>query len=391
MPGEHTGTRAFRMRRSDSGSEDDVRIVVLEATAVTLETAVRPEAEGLALLPSDNIRMCLAEAPGHNSPGMRKEKRPRADGASSGCFLREGYVPGEQALGGVACGEAAESGGAAGGVAGTNTAAGEEALQQAQVRWSGHQAAVAAAGHAAKAVGQVTAQAAAVAGQATAQAVAVAGQATAQAVAVAERAAKAAKDRTALAAVERSAVEAAVRAAAAVSSAAVAAGCLEAVQQAQAEGLTLRLAANGTSYVGVSHQPREVKPYQAKVYRGGKTMSLGYFATAEAAALCIARSPQGRATAAERAAAAPPPMTSEQAQQQAKAEGLTLRVADTKSGFFSVSLAKPGKSKPYQVQMKRGGKQVHLGNFATAEEAALCVARSPEGKAAALRAAAAER
>jgi len=380
VPGEHTGTRAFRMRRSDSGSEDDVRIVVLEATAVTLETAVRPEAEGLALLPSDNIRMRLAEAPCHNLPGMRKEKRPRADGASSDCFLREGYVPGEQALGGVARGEAAESGGAAGGVAGTNTAASEEALQQAQVRRSGHQAAAATAGQAAKAVGQVTAQAAAVAGQATAQAVA-----------VAERAAKAAKDRTALAAVERSAVEAAVRAAAAVSSAAIAAGCLEAVQQAQAEGLTLRLAANGTSYVGVSHQPREVKPYQAKVYRGGKTMSLGYFATAEAAALCIARSPQGRATAAERAAAAPPPMTSEQAQQQAKAEGLTLRVADTKSGFFSVSLAKPGKSKPYQVQMKRGGKQVHLGNFATAEEAALCVARSPEGKAAALRAAAAER
>ena len=384
MPGEHPETSAFRMRRSDSSSEDDVRIVVLEATAVTLETAVRPEAEGLALLPSDNIRMRLAEAPCHNLPGMRKEKRPRADGASSDCFLREGYVPGEQALGGVARGEAAESGGAAGGaaggVAGTNTAASEEALQQAQVRRSGHQTAAATAGQAAKAVGQVTAQAAAVAGQATAQAVA-----------VAERAAKAAADRTALAAVERSAVEAAVRAAAAVSSAAVAAGCLEAVQQAQAEGLTLRLAANGTSYVGVSHQPREVKPYQAKVYRGGKTMSLGYFATAEAAALCIARSPQGRATAAERAAAAPPPMTSEQAQQQAKAEGLTLRVADTKSGFFSVSLAKPGKSKPYQVQMKRGGKQVHLGNFATAEEAALCVARSPEGKAAALRAAAAER
>ena len=36
------------------------------------------------------------------------------------------------------------------------------------------------------------------------------------------------------------------------------------------------------------------------------------------------------------------------------------------------------------------GKQVSLGSFATAEEAALCVARSPEGKAAAGRAAAAE-
>jgi len=37
-----------------------------------------------------------------------------------------------------------------------------------------------------------------------------------------------------------------------------------------------------------------------------------------------------------------------------------------------------------------GGKDVHLGTFATAEDAALCVARSSEGQAAAGRAAAAE-
>ena len=39
--------------------------------------------------------------------------------------------------------------------------------------------------------------------------------------------------------------------------------------------------------------------------------------------------------------------------------------------------------------MKRGGKQVCLGMFATAEEAALCVARSPEGRKAAERVASA--
>ena len=39
--------------------------------------------------------------------------------------------------------------------------------------------------------------------------------------------------------------------------------------------------------------------------------------------------------------------------------------------------------------MQRGGKLVHLGNFATAEEAALCVARSPEGRKAAERVASA--
>ena len=38
--------------------------------------------------------------------------------------------------------------------------------------------------------------------------------------------------------------------------------------------------------------------------------------------------------------------------------------------------------------MWRGGKTVHLGYFATAEEAALCVARTPEGRAAAGRVAA---
>ena len=37
--------------------------------------------------------------------------------------------------------------------------------------------------------------------------------------------------------------------------------------------------------------------------------------------------------------------------------------------------------------MKRGGKDVHLGSFATAEEAALCVARLPEGQVAADQAA----
>ena len=37
--------------------------------------------------------------------------------------------------------------------------------------------------------------------------------------------------------------------------------------------------------------------------------------------------------------------------------------------------------------MKRGGKTVHQGSFATAEEAALCVARSPEGREAAKRSA----
>ena len=97
-------------------------------------------------------------------------------------------------------------------------------------------------------------------------------------------------------------------------------------------------------------------------------------------------SPEGWEAA--KRAAAPPPLTSEEARQQAEAEGLTLPKADNKAGYFGVNLAKPGQPKPFKARVRRGGTMVHLGIFATAEEAALCVARSPEGRAAAERAAA---
>ena len=73
----------------------------------------------------------------------------------------------------------------------------------------------------------------------------------------------------------------------------------------------------------------------------------------------------------------------------AQAEELKLIVAENTTGYFGVCLANPGKLKPYQARVRRGGKQMTLGRFATAEEAALCVARSPEGQYAAERAAAA--
>ena len=75
---------------------------------------------------------------------------------------------------------------------------------------------------------------------------------------------------------------------------------------------------------------------------------------------------------------------------QAEAEGLTLLVADNKTGYFGVYHNQPGYPKPYQARVWRGGKDVSLGCFATAEEAALCIARSPEGRAAARKAAASE-
>ena len=61
---------------------------------------------------------------------------------------------------------------------------------------------------------------------------------------------------------------------------------------------------------------------------------------------------------------------------------------DNKTGYFGVCHSQSRKAKPYVAQVKYGGKQVHLGSFATAEEAALFVARTPEGQEAAKRAAA---
>ena len=86
----------------------------------------------------------------------------------------------------------------------------------------------------------------------------------------------------------------------------------EAVRRAEAEGLTLLKADNYSSgYKGVYSNKGLVKPYQVKVWRGSKQVSLGYFATAEEAALAYARTREGRA--AVMAAAEQPPMTAEEA------------------------------------------------------------------------------
>jgi hypothetical protein len=73
-------------------------------------------------------------------------------------------------------------------------------------------------------------------------------------------------------------------------------------------------------------------------------------------------------------------------QAQAETEGLTLLKADNKAGYYGVNLINPGAPKPFAAKVWRGGTMVYLGSFATAEEAALCIARSPEGRAAAKRA-----
>ena len=70
--------------------------------------------------------------------------------------------------------------------------------------------------------------------------------------------------------------------------------------------------------------------------------------------------------------------------QRTEAEGLTLLTADNSTGYKYVTVESRRKAKPYKAQVQRvgGGKNVCLGLFATAEEAALCNARTPEGRAA---------
>ena len=87
---------------------------------------------------------------------------------------------------------------------------------------------------------------------------------------------------------------------------------------------------------------------------------------------------QGRGTACETETETGPHLAS-------SAEGVRLRVSGNKTGFLGVYRQKNG-SKPdtYSANVTvGGGKQVYLGTYATAEEAALCIARSPEGQAAA--------
>ena len=109
----------------------------------------------------------------------------------------------------------------------------------------------------------------------------------------------------------------------------------EALRQAEAEGLTLlKSEASSTGYKGVRvNSSSKSKPYQAKVYRGGKTVFLGYFTTPEEAALCYARTPEAQAAAA--VPPAPPLMTVEEVVRQAEVEGLTLLRSERSSTGYT--------------------------------------------------------
>ncbi|EOD38136.1 hypothetical protein EMIHUDRAFT_98020 [Emiliania huxleyi CCMP1516] len=153
------------------------------------------------------------------------------------------------------------------------------------------------------------------------------------------------------------------------------------------EGLTLTASSSSNSgYKGVRYCPKErgSKKYQLRVKVDGKDVHLGRFDTAEQAALFYARREAGRDTSD---LTAPPPLppppepssaAGAEAVRQVGREGLTLLVTSSSSNNSYRGVCYDPKregSKKYQLKVMVGGKQVSLGWFATAEEAALALAR----------------
>ena len=149
-----------------------------------------------------------------------------------------------------------------------------------------------------------------------------------------------------------------------------AAAAEEALRTAEAEGLTLLKADTISGYRGVVQSRSTTKKWKAQVWRGGKEVALGTFHTREEAALCVARSPEAIADRARK------PMTAEDAERQAAAEGLTLQRSEGQTGYRGVKPYPRCKNKPFMAKLTRQGKLLHLGYFATPEEAALHVARA---------------
>ena len=150
-----------------------------------------------------------------------------------------------------------------------------------------------------------------------------------------------------------------------------------------------------TGYKRVTCHGKFKKTYDVKFVNAGKQVCLGSFETAEEAALAYARSEYGRVDAArlrkwlprceQGDPPAPPPPLSQpsaagaEAIRQAEREGLVLATSSksVRTGYEGVCyIPKKGVTKKYQSTISG----YFLGDFATAEEAALCIARRRAGK-----------
>jgi len=131
----------------------------------------------------------------------------------------------------------------------------------------------------------------------------------------------------------------------------------EAVRQAEAEGVTLLPSeSSSTGYKGVVFISwySKTKPYQARVTRAGKKVYLGSFVTAEEAALCYARSPEGRAASASAVPPVPPPMTAEEAVWQAEEEGVTLLPSESSSTLATRAWSSTAAARPSPTRCGNG-------------------------------------
>jgi hypothetical protein len=155
---------------------------------------------------------------------------------------------------------------------------------------------------------------------------------------------------------------------------------------AAAEGLELvPSSSNETGFKGVCK--KHGKYYEAQIRENGMKLHLGKFPSPEEAALCYARhigAGRAAAEAAEARVAVPRPLTADEARAAAAAEGLELvPSAIGEIGFRGVRMNQ-GK---YKAQITENGMQIHLGTFATPEEAALSYARRAGAERAAAEAA----
>ena len=198
----------------------------------------------------------------------------------------------------------------------------------------------------------------------------------------------------------------------------------QAVATAAEEGLELvRVPSANSGYKGVIYLPYRSKPFQARASSGGgRSEHLGLFDNVEEAALCYARHERRAAAIAalcdtglglglgegkasrshiHKLAKVSPSardscysvMSATEALEQAKAQGLHLLRACTRSGYRGVTHNATSKSRPYVAKISAVARQassssstsatasssatrsLHLGCFATAEEAALRCAR----------------
>ena len=156
---------------------------------------------------------------------------------------------------------------------------------------------------------------------------------------------------------------------------------IDALRQAKNEGLTLLTCPSMVSgYHGVlvdRNTPGLRNKFRVQVRRDGKRLTLGRFGTAEEAALCFARSPEGRKIRDGLKGAIERHLPGTEAKAIAKKEGLKLLTADNTSGYKNVACDGYG----YRPWVRRQGREVVLGRFHTPEAAALAYARTAEAQA----------